>query len=171
VRTVLALILAAVTALSIALWLRALQLRAGAVMLTALILLTLSSYAVLEGLFAEQLGLLVGFLLAASLAALVRERLFLSGSLLALALIKPQMILLVVIYLLLWTCVRWRIRWPFVAGFFSVSALLLRLFPAGVAALDSRMAAGTVRLPAILHAAARESFGSAIRSVRASVQF
>jgi len=51
-------------------------------MLTALILLTLSSYAVLEGLFAEQLGLLVGFLLAASLAALVRERLFLSGSLL-----------------------------------------------------------------------------------------
>jgi len=47
------------------------------------------------------------------------------GSLLALALIKPQMILLVVIYLLLWTCVRWRIRWPFVAGFFSVSALLL----------------------------------------------
>jgi hypothetical protein len=125
VRTVLALILAAVTALSTVLWLRALQLRAGAVMLTALILLTLSSYGVIEGLFAEQMGLLVGFLLAASLAALVRERLFLSGSLLALALIKPQMILLVVIYLLLWTCVRWRIRWPFVAGFFSVSALLL----------------------------------------------
>jgi hypothetical protein len=125
VRIVLALILAAVTALSIVLWLKALQLLAGPAMLTALILLTLSSYAVLEGLFAEQMGLLVGFLLAASLTALVRERLFLSGSLLALALIKPQMILLVALYLLCWACVRWRTRWPFVAGFFSVSALLL----------------------------------------------
>ncbi len=125
VRVALAVLLPVLTAFSVVLWLRALGLRAGPVMLASLTMLTLSSYAVLEGLFAEQMGLLVGFLLAASLAALVRERLFLSGSLLAPALIKPQMILLVAIYLLLWTCVRWRTRWPFVAGFFSVSALLL----------------------------------------------
>jgi len=76
------------------------------------------------------------------------------------------MILLVVIYLLLWTCVRWRIRWPFVAGFFSVSALLLvsslLVWPRWI----QEWAAGTVRLPAILHAAAREFICSAIRSVR-----
>jgi hypothetical protein len=55
----------------------------------------------LEGLFAEQLGLLVGFVLAASFAALLRQRLVLSGSLLALTLIKPQMMALVAAYLLL----------------------------------------------------------------------
>src|ERR1022692_931257 len=125
VRIVLALILPVVTALSILLWLRILRLRAGPAILTALILLTLSSYAVLEGLFAEQMGLLAGFLLAASLAALVRERLFLSGSLLALTLIKSQMILLITAYLLFWSLARWRARWRFVAGFLFVSGLLL----------------------------------------------
>ena len=125
VRIVLALILPVVTALSILLWLRILRLRAGPAILTALILLALSSYAVLGGLFAEQMGLLAGFLLAASLAALVRERLFLSGSLLALTLIKPQMILLITAYLLFWSLARWRARWRFVAGFLFVSGLLL----------------------------------------------
>jgi hypothetical protein len=124
VRIALAVILPAVTALSILLWLRALRLRASPVTFAALILLTLSSYAVLEGLFAEQMGLLVGFLLAASLAALVGQRLFLSGSLLALTLIKPQMMLLVAAYLLLWSFAQWRTRWQFVGGFFLVSSLL-----------------------------------------------
>ena len=125
VRVILALILAVVTALSIVLWLRALHLRAGLATLTTIILLTLSSYAVLEGLFADQMGLLVGFLLAAALAALVSQRLLLSGSLFAVTLIKPQMILLLAAYLLLWSLAQWRTRWRFVAGFFFVSALLL----------------------------------------------
>lgn len=125
VRIVLALLLPMLTGLSIPLWLRALHLRASPITLTALILLTLSSYAVLEGLFAEQMGLLVGFLLAASLAALVRRRLFLSGSLFALTLIKPQMILLVAAYLLLWGLTQWRTRWRFAAGFVAISAALL----------------------------------------------
>jgi hypothetical protein len=124
VRVGLAMILAVATALSIVLWLRAFRLRAGAVVLASLILLTLSSYAVLEGLFAEQVGLLAGFLLAASLAALVGERLFLSGSLLALTLIKPQMTALVVVYLLLWTAAQWRGRRRFVSGFLIVSTML-----------------------------------------------
>jgi|SRR5271170_5654254 len=123
-RVGLAVILPGVTALSILLWLRTLRLRAGPVMLASLILLTLSSYVVLEGLFAEQMGLLVGFLLAASLAALVGQRFFLSGSLLALTLIKPQMMLLVAAYLLLWSFARWRARHRFVVGFFLMSALL-----------------------------------------------
>jgi len=124
IRIGLAVILLAVTALSIVLWLRALHLRAGPATLAALILLTLSSYAVLEGLFAEQMGLLIGFLLAASVAALVGQRLFLSGCLLALTLIKPQMMLLVAVYLLLWSFAQWRARWQFAAGFFLVSSLL-----------------------------------------------
>jgi hypothetical protein len=124
VRIGLAVILAAVTAFSILLWLRAVRFQFDRVRLASLILLTLSSYSVLEGLFAEQIGLLVGFFLAASLAALAEERLFLSGSLLALALIKPQMMLLPAIYLLVWSFAQWRARRPFVAGFVLVSALL-----------------------------------------------
>ena len=81
--------------------------------------MTLSSYAVLEGLYAGQMGLLVGFLLAASLAALVEGRFFLAGSLLALTLIKPQMMALVVVYLLLWSFAQWRVRWRFWAVFSS----------------------------------------------------
>jgi hypothetical protein len=124
VRIGLAVILPALTALGVVLWLRALRLRAGPVTLAALVLLTVSSYAVLEGLFAEQLGLLAGFLLAASLAALVNGRLSLSGSLLALTLIKPQMTALVVAYLLLWSFDQWRGRWRFAGSFFFTSALL-----------------------------------------------
>jgi hypothetical protein len=124
VRVGLVVILCTVTALSIVLWLRTLSLRAGGMTLTTLILLTLSSYAVLEGLFAEQIGLLIGFLLAASLSALVRQRLFFSGSLLALTFIKPQMVLPVTAYLLLWSFAQWRTRRQFVAGFVVMSALL-----------------------------------------------
>jgi hypothetical protein len=124
VRIALAVILAAATAVSVVLWLRAFHLRVGTVMLVAFVVLTLSSYVVLEGLFAEQMGLFVGFLLAASLAALVNEKLFLSGSLLALTFIKPQMTALVVAYLLFWSFARWRVRWRFVGGFLFVTALL-----------------------------------------------
>lgn len=124
VRLGLVVMLAAVTAFSVVTWLRAVRLQVDRVMIASLILLTLSSYSVLEGLFAEQIGLLVGFLLAASLAAFAGKRLFLSGSVLAVALIKPQMMLLVAIYLLLWSFAQWRARRAFVAGFVSVSALL-----------------------------------------------
>jgi hypothetical protein len=79
---------------------------------------------VLEGLFAEQMGLLVGFVLAASVIALVEGRLFLSGSLLALTLIKPQMTALVVVYFLLWSLAEWRLRQRLVGGFLIVSGLL-----------------------------------------------
>ncbi|MGA7590917.1 MAG: glycosyltransferase family 87 protein [Candidatus Sulfotelmatobacter sp.] len=123
-RIALALILPVLTALSVVLWLKVVQLRVGSVMSAALMLLTLTSYAVLEGLFAEQMGLLVGFLLAASLAALVRERLFLSGALLSFALIKPQMVLLVGVYLLFWSFAQFRARWRFAAGVLFVAVML-----------------------------------------------
>jgi hypothetical protein len=124
-RIALALILPVVTVFSIRLWLWVLHARVRPVTFTVLALLTVSSYAVLEGLFAEQMGLLVGFLLAASLAALVKGDLFFSGSLLALTLIKPQMMALLAVYLLLWSVYQWRDRWRLVAGFLFVSVLLV----------------------------------------------
>jgi hypothetical protein len=117
--------LAAMTAISVVLWLRVVTPRSRSLALALFMIpLALSSYSVLEGLFAEQIGLLVGFLLAASLAALVRQRLLLAGGLLALTLIKPQVIVIVTAYLLLWALSRWKSRWKFVAGYGTVAALL-----------------------------------------------
>jgi hypothetical protein len=113
------------TGFSVVLWIRVVHPHAARLSVASLLMLTLSSYAVLEGLFAEQMGLLVGFLLAASLAALVRQEFFFSGSLLALTLLKPQVMLLIGIYLLLWSLARWRARWRFAGGFFLMSSALV----------------------------------------------
>ncbi len=124
VRILLTVALAILTALSVPLWLRALGLRTAAALLAVLILLTLSSYAVLEGLFADQVGLIVGFLLAATFAALARSRLVLAGSLFALTFIKPQMPAVVAPYLLLWSFSNWRERRAFTYGLFAWAAVI-----------------------------------------------
>lgn len=124
-RIALAALLAALTLASVTLWIRALAWRPGGIWLAVAFLLTLCSYPVLEGLYADQLGLLVGFFLAASLAALLRNRLLLSGILMALTTIKPQMTVLALLYLTVWSLCRWRERRLFCVGFFSTSALLV----------------------------------------------
>jgi hypothetical protein len=125
VRIALATTLAVLTCISIPLWLLALGIRPSKPALAILLLLTLSSYAVLEGLFAAQPGLLVGFLLAASFGALVKNRLFLAGSLFAFTFIKPQISAIVAIYLLLWSFSRWRERRAFVLGWFAWLVVLV----------------------------------------------
>jgi hypothetical protein len=117
VRAVLAAVLAGATVASILLWLKALDWQMSAPALAIVMMLTLSSYAVLEGLFAAQPGLLVGLLLAGSCYALVRNRLFLAGSLMAFTLIKPQMSVLLAVYLLLWAFSDWRRRRSFLMSF------------------------------------------------------
>lgn len=124
-RMVIAPLLAALTVVSIVLWTRALSWRLGWIWLAVASLLTLGSYPVLEGLYAVQLGLFVGFLLAASLLALHRGRLLLAGILMALTTIKPQMTILAILYLLLWTLYDWRARRSFCLGLFSTAILLV----------------------------------------------
>jgi hypothetical protein len=124
-RIALALILPAATAVSIVAWLGVLRQRVGAAILTSLMLLTLSSYPVMEGLYAEQIGLLVGLLQAAAVGALVKKKYFLSGSLLALTLVKPQMTILLAGYLLVWSFSDWQRRRRFAYGFFLISTSLL----------------------------------------------
>lgn len=89
------------------------------------VLLTVCSYPELEGLYAGQLGLLVGFLLASSLFAFVRGQLLLAGTLLAFTLIKPQMSLLAILYLLLWSMQDWRRRKLLPVGFLATTFLLV----------------------------------------------
>ena len=125
VRVMLAVLLAALTAGSIVLWTRAMSWECSWNWLAVATLLTLGSYPVLEGLYADQLGLFVGFLLAAAMLALQRGRLFLAGALMALTAIKPQMTALALFYLLLWTFQDWRARRSFCPGLFSTGILLV----------------------------------------------
>jgi len=123
-RTVLAVILPGLTAVSLWLWVLALQWRVHPLWFGILVLLALSSYQALEALFAEQPGLFAGFLLAGAILALCRQRLLLAGTLLSLTLIKPQMTLLAILFLLLWSLSdRRRVR--FLAGFLITTLLLM----------------------------------------------
>lgn len=124
VRIVLTLLLPVATAASLVFWLRALQLSFSRATLAAAIFLTLGSYPVLEGLFALQPGLLVGAALSMSVAALFRERHLLAGILLALGTVKPQLVLLLALWLLLWSASDWNRRKGFALGLILTTALL-----------------------------------------------
>lgn len=124
-RVVWAVLLTALLAAAVACWIRALSWQVSGVWLAIILLLTLCSYQELEGLYAGQLGLLVGFLLAASVLALLRNRPLLSGILIALAMIKPQMVLLAVLYLFLGSASDWQRRSRFIVAFLATIFLLI----------------------------------------------
>jgi hypothetical protein len=118
-------VLVALTTASVFLWMQALSLRPASFSMAAIVLLVLGSYPVLEGLYAGQLGLLVGFLLAASLLALQRGWPLLAGAIMALTAIKPQMTVLAAVYLLIWSWHKWRERGRFCIGLFSTILFLI----------------------------------------------
>lgn len=124
VRAVVIFLLAILTAATVSLWLRALHWRIGKKWIAVILLLTLSSYPVLEGLYSAQLGLLVAFLLAATIVALQKGHLLFAGFLLALTTIKPHVTALVILYLLLWSLHLWKERGRLLVGFFSTLTLL-----------------------------------------------
>jgi hypothetical protein len=133
VRGVVVCLLAGLTVATVMLWLRVLRWRIAGKWFAVILLLTLSSYPALEGLYSVQLGLLVGFLLAAAILALERHRFLFAGFLLALTTIKPHVTALVILYLLLWSLHPWRERGRLLVGFVSTLALLtvaaLMVFP------------------------------------------
>jgi hypothetical protein len=112
------------TSVSIWFWRLALHWRIRPLWFVVLVVLMLCNYPVLEALFAEQPGLMVGFLLASAALALRRNRLMLAGLLLSLTLIKPQMTALAVMYLLLWS-VSDRRRVRLLVGFLATTLLLM----------------------------------------------
>ena len=97
-------------------------------------ILVLSSYPVLEAIFAEQLAMLVSFLMAAAILAIRRDDLRFAGIMLAIATIKPQLVLLLVSYLFLWTLADWSRRKRLLYG--SAGMLTLLLIAAEIALPD-----------------------------------
>lgn len=125
VRIVFNVVLMLLTVASLPLWMRALNLHLRPWPTLLAWLATMSSFAVVDGLHLEQITLLVVFLIAASAVALAGGRLVLAGVLLALAMVKPQLTILVVAFLLVWTFGAWRSRKRFAFGFGAVMTALL----------------------------------------------
>ena len=118
------LFLALLVAASAFVWLDFLHWRLSALRTAAIIFFVLASPQVVQGLRFRQLGLLVAFLVAAAAWCVRNGHLASAGMLLALSTIKPQMVVLVVLWFLLWTSGEWRRRWRLLAGFAGMLAFL-----------------------------------------------
>jgi hypothetical protein len=103
-------LLVIVTAASVLLWLRALGWRISVSAAVLWIVLTLGSFPAIQGLKLQQLTLLVAGLLAGALSAVAGGYFFLAGVLLAVAAIKPQLVVLMAAVLCIWTLGNWRER-------------------------------------------------------------
>jgi len=112
------------TCASTLLWLRVLRWDAPLWVQISLLALTLGSPAVMQGLKLRQMSLLVGGLLAIATALLVKDHAVAAGVLLALASIKPQLVLLLLCWLALWTMADWRRRYPLAISFLATMAIL-----------------------------------------------
>jgi hypothetical protein len=118
-------LLLGLTAASVWLWLRVLRWRLPLSSFAICVVLTLGSFAAVQGLKLQQLSLLVAALLAGATACAARGLLFSGGVLLALATVKPQLAGPLVAWLLVWAASDWRARRRLVYGFGMVMGLLL----------------------------------------------
>ncbi|HEV7550379.1 MAG TPA: glycosyltransferase family 87 protein [Candidatus Angelobacter sp.] len=113
------------TAATVPLWLRAFRWRPSCMVTAILITLALGFFPVVQGLKLQQLTLVVSGLIAGCAVLLVGGHLLLAGILLAFATIKPQLVLPLVAWLILWACSDVRHRRQFLWGFGGTMALLL----------------------------------------------
>jgi hypothetical protein len=116
--------LVALTAATVLLWLRTLRWRPSFTMTATLIALTLGSFQVLQGIKLQQLSLLVAGLIAGCALLLAEGYFALAGILLALATIKPQILLPLVAWFLLWAFSDWRHRQNLIWGFAATMGIL-----------------------------------------------
>jgi hypothetical protein len=79
----------------------------------------------LQGLRLQQLGLLVGFLVALALWCAQTNHLVSAGIVLACASIKPQMSVIALSFFLLWSFGEWKKRWPLFASFVATLSCLV----------------------------------------------
>jgi hypothetical protein len=110
-------LLVALTVISVPLWLRLLRWPAPLWTQLAIVIFTLGSLPVMQGLKLQQITLFVIPLIAAALVLLALDRQFAAGILLAMATIKPQLVWLVLVWLVLWTIGDWRKRSRWAASF------------------------------------------------------
>lgn len=110
-------VFALLTAISVLLWMQVLRWRPPRIMAAAIVLFVVASPQIAQGLRLRQLGLVAAFLLALSAWCIARDHLAIAGVLLAISTVKPQMVLLPLLWFLLWGAAQWTRRWPLLAGF------------------------------------------------------
>jgi hypothetical protein len=120
--------LAALTAISVVLWLSVVSWKPSRIEAAAILLLALGTFWVVQGIRLQQLTLLVAPMIAASIYFLIKNRPIASGILLGMATVKPQIALPLAAWLMLWACARISHRWKLVTAF---AATLLTLTLAG----------------------------------------
>ncbi|MGC1371935.1 MAG: glycosyltransferase family 87 protein [Candidatus Sulfotelmatobacter sp.] len=121
------LFLGTLTIVSVMLWVYVLRWRPPRIAIVTIVLFVLSTPQIMQGLRLRQLGFAVAFLLALSAWCLVRNHLAIAGVFLALSTIKPQMAVLPLAWFLFWGLSGARKRWPLLAGFGIVFAVLVGL--------------------------------------------
>jgi Glycosyltransferase family 87 len=117
-------ILVAVTGLSIPLWLRILHWRVPCTTQMSFAALTLGSLAAVQGLKLQQISLFVAGLVVLAIALLVSGRPFSAGIMLALATVKPQLVVLLIAWLGIWTLADWRHRYRWGVSFLATLSVL-----------------------------------------------
>jgi hypothetical protein len=127
VQVVLAILLPCAAGLTALLWLRTLGTDLSGQGIAVAVCLALASYPVLEAIYAGQPGLISAAIIAGALAALAAERYLLAGILLPWAAIKPQLVLLLVVWLFVWTISKWDRRRTFVFGLAVSGVVMLGL--------------------------------------------
>jgi hypothetical protein len=90
----------------------------------SLIALTLGSIAAMQGLKLQQISLLVAGLIAAAIVLLIYDHAALAGILLAMASVKPQLVLLLLAWLAIWMMGDWRKRYGLATSFLVSMAIL-----------------------------------------------
>ncbi len=110
-------VLASLIAITVWLWIRMVRWRQSPLMIVSLIILVISSPQLAQGLRLRQLGLLVALLVALSAWCVSRRHFALAGVFLAFSTIKPQMVLLVIAWFVLWSLGDCKKRWQLLAGF------------------------------------------------------
>jgi hypothetical protein len=113
------------TAGSVILWARALSVKFSPINLAVILVVTFTTIPVMQGLDLLQFGLLVAGLLAAAAAATASGYLFLAGTLLAVATIKPQMSVLAIAWFALWISGDWHRRRSLLWGFAITLSVLI----------------------------------------------
>jgi hypothetical protein len=118
-------VLLGLTIAAVPLWLRVLRWQVPLWAEASIVILTIGSLPVMQGLKLQQMTLLVVALLAVAIALLVSDRPIAAGIVLAWATIKPQLLWLVLLWLTIWTLADWRRRHRWAASFLATMAVLL----------------------------------------------
>jgi len=118
-------ILAVFTVIGLLLWFDTLRWLPSWPTIAAVLVFIFGTPPIIQALRLRQLGLLVGFLLALAAWCVSRNRLGIAGVVLAISTIKPQMVLLALLWFLCWSVGDWHRRWRLPAALVGTLAVLI----------------------------------------------